>query len=95
VAASTRWQWPTSIGVAAELPAAISQQGPAKLVRRYAAVVPERLAHPHALRSFYATTLSGERDPDPGLQGPPGARVDRGDRSLPRRASEQVAISLG
>jgi len=46
-------------------PDAISQQGLAKLVRRYAAVagVPERLAHPHALRGYYATTLSGERVP--------------------------------
>jgi site-specific recombinase XerD len=44
---------------------AISQQGLAKLVRRYAAVagVPERLAHPHALRGYYATTLAGERVP--------------------------------
>jgi integrase len=34
-------------------------------VRRYAAVagVPERLAHPHALRGYYATTLAGERVP--------------------------------
>jgi site-specific recombinase XerD len=46
-------------------PGAISQQGLAKLVRRYAAVagVPERLAHPHALRGYYATTLAGERVP--------------------------------
>ncbi len=46
-------------------PGAISQQGLAKLVRRYAVVagVPERLAHPHALRGYYATTLSGERVP--------------------------------
>jgi site-specific recombinase XerD len=46
-------------------PGAISQQGLAKLVRRYAAVagVPERLAHPHALRGYYATTLAGEREP--------------------------------
>ena len=44
---------------------AISQQGLAKLVRRYAAVaaVPERLAHPRALRGYYATTLAGERVP--------------------------------
>jgi site-specific recombinase XerD len=44
---------------------AISQQGLAKLVRRYAAVagVPTRLAHPHALRGYYATTLAGERVP--------------------------------
>jgi len=44
---------------------AVSQQGLAKLVRRYAAVagVPERLAHPHALRGYYATTLAGERVP--------------------------------
>jgi integrase len=44
---------------------AISQQGLAKLVRRYAAVagVPARLAHPHALRGYYATTLAGERVP--------------------------------
>jgi len=43
--------------------AGISQQGLAKLVRRYAAVagVPDRLAHPHALRGYYATTLAGER----------------------------------
>lgn len=41
---------------------AISQQVLAKLVRRYAAVagVSERLAHPHALRRYYATTLAGE-----------------------------------
>jgi integrase len=34
-------------------------------VRRYAAVagVPQRLAHPHALRGYYATTLAGERVP--------------------------------
>lgn len=40
----------------------ISQQALAKLLRRYAAVagVPERLAHPHALRGYYATTLAGE-----------------------------------
>jgi len=46
-------------------PAAISQQGLAKRVRRYATIagVPERLAHPHALRRYYATTLSGERVP--------------------------------
>ena len=44
---------------------AISQQGLAKLVRRYAAVagVPARLAHPHALRGYYATTLAGEGVP--------------------------------
>jgi integrase len=47
------------------IPGAISQQGLAKLVRRYAAVagVPNRLAHPHALRGYYATTLAGERVP--------------------------------
>ena len=47
------------------VPGAISQQGLAKLVRRYAAVagVPERLAHPHALRGYYATTLAGEGVP--------------------------------
>ena len=47
------------------IPGAISQQGRAKLVRRYAAVagVPERLAHPHALRGYYATTLADERVP--------------------------------
>jgi site-specific recombinase XerD len=41
---------------------AISQQALAKLVRRYAQVagVPERLAHPHALRGYYATTLANE-----------------------------------
>jgi site-specific recombinase XerD len=46
-------------------PGAISQQGLAKLVRRYATVagVPTRLAHPHALRGYYATTLAGERVP--------------------------------
>jgi len=46
-------------------PGAISQQGLAKLVRRYGAVagVPDRLAHPHALRGYYATTLAGERVP--------------------------------
>jgi len=46
-------------------PSAISQQGLAKLVRRYAALagVPDRLAHPHALRGYYATTLAGERVP--------------------------------
>jgi len=34
-------------------------------VRRYAAIagVPERLAHPHALRGYYATTLAGEGVP--------------------------------
>jgi site-specific recombinase XerD len=44
---------------------ALSQQGLAKLVRRYAADagLPERLAHPHALRGYYATTLAGERVP--------------------------------
>jgi site-specific recombinase XerD len=44
---------------------AISQQGLAKLVRRYATIagVPERLAHPHALRGYYATTLAGENVP--------------------------------
>jgi len=47
------------------VPGAISQQGVAKLMRRYAAVagVPERLAHPHALRGYYATTLAGEHVP--------------------------------
>jgi site-specific recombinase XerD len=46
-------------------PGAMSQQALAKLVRRYAAVagVPQRLAHPHALRGYYATTLAGERVP--------------------------------
>jgi integrase/recombinase XerC len=41
---------------------AISQQALAKLLRRHAANagVPERLAHPHALRGYYATTLAGE-----------------------------------
>ena len=41
----------------------ISQQALAKTVQRYAATagVPRRLAHPHALRGYYATTLSGER----------------------------------
>lgn len=40
----------------------LSQQGLAKIVRRYASAsdLPERLAHPHALRGFYATTLSAE-----------------------------------
>ena len=48
-----------------DAPGAISQQGLAKLVRRYAAVggLPGRLAHPHALRGYYATTLAGERVP--------------------------------
>ena len=34
-------------------------------MRRYAAVagVPDRLAHPHALRGYYATTLASERVP--------------------------------
>ncbi len=34
-------------------------------MRRYATIadVPERLAHPHALRGYYATTLSDERVP--------------------------------
>jgi integrase len=43
----------------------MSQQALAKLVRRYALVagVPQRLAHPHALRGYYATTLAGERVP--------------------------------
>ncbi len=38
---------------------AISQQALAKILRRYAkaAGVPDRLAHPHALRGYYATTL--------------------------------------
>jgi site-specific recombinase XerD len=46
-------------------PGAISQQGLAKLVRRYGAVagVPDRLAHPHALRGYYATTLAVEGVP--------------------------------
>ncbi len=41
---------------------ALSQQALAKIVRRYATIakVPERLAHPHALRGYYATTLAGE-----------------------------------
>jgi integrase/recombinase XerC len=43
----------------------ISQQALAKILRRYAAVagVPARLAHPHALRGYYATTLAGEGVP--------------------------------
>jgi len=47
------------------MPRAISQQGLAKVVRRFATVagVPQRLAHPHALRGYYATTLAGERVP--------------------------------
>jgi len=55
-------------------------------VRRYAAVagVPERLAHPHALRGYYATTLSGERVPIQEIQGAARARLDRDDRPLPR-----------
>jgi integrase len=34
-------------------------------MRRYASVagVPQRLAHPHALRGYYATTLAAERVP--------------------------------
>jgi site-specific recombinase XerD len=41
----------------------ISQQALAKSVLRYATVagLPPRLAHPHALRGYYATTLSAER----------------------------------
>ena len=41
----------------------ISQQALAKSVLRYATVagIPPRLAHPHALRGYYATTLSAER----------------------------------
>jgi len=44
---------------------AISQQALAKVVRRYAQVagVAERLAHPHALRGYYATTLANENVP--------------------------------
>jgi site-specific recombinase XerD len=43
----------------------ISQQALAKSVLRYATIagVPPRLAHPHALRGYYATTLAGERVP--------------------------------
>lgn len=43
----------------------ISQQALAKLVRRYSRIagVPERLAHPHALRGYYATTLAAEGVP--------------------------------
>jgi len=43
----------------------ISQQALAKSVLRYATIagVPQRLAHPHALRGYYATTLAGERVP--------------------------------
>jgi integrase/recombinase XerD len=41
---------------------AMSQQALAKLLRRYADVagIPQRLAHPHALLGYYATTLAGE-----------------------------------
>ena len=40
----------------------LSQQALAKLVRRYGVMagIAERLAHPHALRGYYATTLAGE-----------------------------------
>lgn len=40
----------------------ISQQALAKLLSRYGrrAGIPDRLAHPHALRAYYATTLSAE-----------------------------------
>jgi site-specific recombinase XerD len=43
----------------------ISQQALAKLVRRYATIagIPDRLAHPHALRGYYATTLATENVP--------------------------------
>jgi len=43
----------------------ISQQALAKSVLRYATIagLPPRLAHPHALRGYYATTLAGERVP--------------------------------
>lgn len=46
-------------------PDAISQEGLAKRVRRYAAVagLRECLAHPRALLGYYATTLAGERVP--------------------------------
>jgi site-specific recombinase XerD len=46
-------------------PGAMSQQALAKLVRRYASVagVPQRLAHPHALRGYYATTLASSNVP--------------------------------
>ena len=46
-------------------PGSLSQQALAKLVRRYArlAGLPDRLAHPHALRGYYATTLAGEGVP--------------------------------
>jgi site-specific recombinase XerD len=39
----------------------MSQQGLAKLVRRYASVagLPQRLAHPHALRGYYANDARG------------------------------------
>ena len=44
---------------------ALSQQALAKLVRRYATIagIPDRLAHPHALRGYYATTLAAEGVP--------------------------------
>ena len=44
---------------------ALSQQALAKLVRRYATIagIPDRLAHPHALRGSYATTLAAEGVP--------------------------------
>jgi integrase len=66
---------------------AISQQALAKLMRRYAAVagVPERLAHAHALRGYYAITLATEGRRDSGDQGQARARIDRDDRPLPRR----------
>ena len=43
-------------------PGSLSQQALAKLVRRYGrlAGLPDRLAHPHALRGYYATTLASE-----------------------------------
>lgn len=46
-------------------PRSISQQSLAKLVHRYASLagIPQRLAHPHALRGYYATTLAGEQVP--------------------------------
>ncbi len=43
----------------------ISQQALGKILRRYAkaAGIPDRLAHPHALRGYYATTLVENRVP--------------------------------
>jgi len=77
------------------VPAAISQQGLAKLVRRYATVagVPERLAHPHALRGYYATTLAGERVPIQEIKARLGhASIETTARYLAELAEETAGV---